>query len=409
MGITIRKRSKSKKRMLNHVNVDVKNPRKPSFTTDKLDYKILYEGSPTLLRTINTNGIIIACNRAYAEHLGYTKKEIIGKSIFDHVAKKNLGVMHDSFETWKKKGKVTNVQIWFQRKDGTSFPALLSATNMYDKNKKLIGSNTAIRDITEIFNARKKIDAKDAVIKKQLKSLRELDLVKDEFLAMVTHELKTPLVPIKSYADILLSEIMGPLNDRQKERLEIIRSSTGVLLKLISDIFDAQKIELGHLTLKKEINNLSEIINETINQMKPNVEHNNVAITADLQQDMCCLCDKARITQVLSNIIINALDFCPKQNGKIHIKSYQENRHAKIIVKDNGIGITKSNLGKIFAKFYQINTKTTREHGGTGLGLSVCKGIVESHDGKIWAASKGRNKGAEIHVLLPLTNTKNNK
>ena len=383
----------------------VKNVQTSLTIADQLDYRILYEGSPTLQRTINTKGIIIACNKAYAKHLGYTKKEIIGKSIFDHTSKKSLDAMRDSFNTWKKKGAVTNRQIWLRRKDGTSFPVLISATNIYDKNKKLIGSNTSIKDITEIYNAGKKIEAKEAVIKEQLKSLRKLSRVKDEFLAMVTHELKTPLVPIKGYADILLSETMGPLNDLQKERLKIIRSSTDELLKLISDVFDAQKIELGHLTLKKEIHNLSEIINEAVKQMKPDLEHNSVTITTDLQQDLSCLCDKGRIEQVLSNLIRNAIDFCPKQNGKIHIKSYQENRYAKIVIKDNGIGIIKSSLEKIFAKFYQINTKTTREHGGTGLGLAVCKGIVESHDGKIWAKSEGRNKGAEIHILLPLANT----
>ena len=100
-------------------------------------------------------------------------------------------------------------------------------------------------------------------------------------------------------------------------------------------------------------------------------------------------------------MIANSLDFCPKQYGKINIKLSSENKHARITVKDNGVGIVKESINKIFVKFYQVDTSTTREHGGTGIGLSVCKGIVEGHGGKIWAESDGKDTGAEIHILLP--------
>ena len=127
-----------------------------------------------------------------------------------------------------------------------------------------------------------------------------------------------------------------------------------------------------------------------------------MSITTDLHKGISCLCDKIRIEQVISNLISNSLDFCAKGSGKIHIKLYSQNSNAKIVVKDNGIGILKESIDKIFVKFYQADTTTTREHGGTGIGLSVCKGIVDSHNGKIWAESKGRNQGTEIHVLLPM-------
>ncbi|HZS74683.1 MAG TPA: PAS domain-containing sensor histidine kinase [Candidatus Nitrosotalea sp.] len=365
-------------------------------------YHNLYDGSPILFRTINLKGIIIDCNTLYASSLGYSKKEIIGKSIFDHVAKKSIGQLRKSFQTWKKTGAVKSTEVWLQRKNGTVFPALLSATNLYDDKGKLIGSNTALRDITEIHEAQKKIKMNEFKMKEQVAQLKKLHTLKDDFLTMITHELKTPLVPIISYVDIILSETFGKLNQEQKKRLDIIRNSTTSLLKLISDLLDTQKIELGKLMLNKDVYDLNKIMHNVIDKIKLHIDRNNIHLTVDLEKQVLILCDDSRVEQVLSNLILNSLDFCPKQDGKITLKMYSENNNAHVIVQDNGIGITRENIDKIFVKFYQVDATMTREHGGTGLGLAVCKGLVEGHGGKIWAESGGKGKGTDIHVLLPL-------
>jgi len=234
--------------------------------------------------------------------------------------------------------------------------------------------------------------------------LRKADVIKDEFLAMITHELKTPLVPIIGYVDILLSEKLGKINEIQKEKLEIVKTSTRFLLKMISDLLDAQKIELGQLALVKNPHHLFQIIKNVLARMRPDLESHGIMVATDLQENISCLCDDMRLQQVLINLISNAMDFCPKNNGKISIKlQLEDNTHARISVLDNGVGIPKSKLDKIFVKFYQVDTSTTREHGGTGLGLSVCKGIIESHGGKIWAESDEINPGTQIHILLPVS------
>jgi PAS domain S-box-containing protein len=365
-------------------------------------YRNLYEKTPALLRSINVDGIITACNDAYAKNLGYSKKNILGMSIFDHTAEKSMEDMRKDMIKWRKTDMISQQEIWLKRKNGKIFPTLLSGTSIYDENGKTVGRTVSLTDLTQIHNAKEKIEQREIQIEKQLKDLKKLGRVKDEFLTMITHELKTPLVPINSYIDILLSEVLGPLNEAQKNRLEIMKSSSKSLLKLISDILDAQKIELGQLTLKKELHDMTQIIKEAVNKMKPIVERSRMSITTDLPEGISCLCDKIRIEQVISNLISNSLDFCTKGSGKIHIKLYSQDSDAKIIVKDNGIGIHKNSIDKIFVKFYQADTTTTREHGGTGIGLSVCKGIVDGHNGKIWAQSKGLNRGAEIHVLLPM-------
>ena len=235
-------------------------------------YKNLYENSPILFRTIDIGGIILDCNKSYAERLGYTKEEIIGRSIFEHISEQSIDALKESFEQWKTRGVVYNKEIWLKRKDGAVFPALLGATNLFDDNGKLIGSNTAIRDITEIYEARKKLEESEHEIKEQLSQLEKLSLIKDDFLRMITHELKTPLVPIKGYIDILISEKITPINEEQKKKLEIISSSTRSLLRLISDLLDAQKIELGRLKLNKDVHDLAEIVTNTVNKMKPDAD-----------------------------------------------------------------------------------------------------------------------------------------
>jgi len=361
----------------------------------------MYEGSPDLFRTINTKGIILNCNESYARALGYSKNELIGMSIFDHIAEESLNVMTNSFETWKKIGVVRNREVLLKRKDGTKFPVLISANNLYDENGAIIGSNTVMKDVTEIYEARKKLEENQKIIQDQIDKLQIVDKTKEEFLAMITHELKTPLVPIKGYVDILLSEKLGELNNSQKEKLDIIGSSAATLLKLIHDLLDAQKLELGQLKMDMQKHNLSDMISDTVMKMKPLAEKYGISITADIQKDVLCVCDRCRIEQVLANLIANSLDFVPKQTGRIHLSLISDNGHAKIIVKDNGIGIIKESIGKIFVKFYQVDTTSTRQHGGTGLGLVVCKGIVENHGGKIWAESDGEGKGTTIHIKLP--------
>src|SRR5579872_3095707 len=370
-------------------------------TAAEQKFRSLYDTSPDLMRTIDNDGIITDCNDAYAINLGYTKNQVVGMSIFEHTADKSISHMTQSFDSWKSGLSITNKEIWMKRKDGTTFPALLSATTFHEGDGKM-RSNTIIKDITELYNARKKIEENEAHIREQYDELRKIDKSKEEFLTMITHELKTPLVPIQGYVDILLTDTFGPLTDAQRQRLDIIKSNSKNLSKLMTDLLDVQKIELGQLRISQTKHDLANIIRGLIENITPTMEKYNVKIMTQLQPELFCLCDSLRIEQVINNLINNAIDFCPKNAGKIFIKLYAEGDNAKIIVKDNGVGISKAHLDQIFVKFYQIDTSVTREHGGSGLGLVVCKGIVEVHGGKIWAESEGTGKGTEIHLTLPL-------
>jgi signal transduction histidine kinase len=170
----------------------------------------------------------------------------------------------------------------------------------------------------------------------------------------------------------------------------------------VSDLLDTQKIELRQLKLNKESHDLVELISHVIDTIKEDANKNEITITKNVPKTCTCFCDRMRLEQVLTNVISNSLDFCPKGTGVIDIALTNENNQVKLTISDNGMGIEKEKLGNLFVKFYQADSTASREHGGSGLGLAVCKGVIESHGGKIWAESEGLGKGMKIYILLPV-------
>ena len=236
-------------------------------------------------------------------------------------------------------------------------------------------------------------------IKEKEEEAKKTDIAKDEFLAMITHELKTPLVPIQGYSDILLGEHLGKLNDKQKERIQIIKSSSESLLSLISDLLDAQKLELGQLSMKQENINIKETIDKAIESLKPEAEEKNIKINSSIV-DLKINHDQERIGQVMTNLIKNSLAATQPNTGKIEIIMEEMPTEIKISIKDNGIGIPLDKQKELFKKFYQVDATLTRERGGSGLGLAICKGIIQSHKGEISMESIP-NQGSTFSFTIP--------
>ena len=224
-------------------------------------------------------------------------------------------------------------------------------------------------------------------IKQKTEEAKATDTAKDEFLSMITHELKTPLVPIQGYVDILLGEHLGTLTEKQKERLKIIKTSSESLLRIISDLLDAQKLELGKLVVKKENHDIKDTIDKAVESLQPRALENKVTIKQHLHNKIIIPHDPERIRQVLTNLVKNSLDVVEPNSGLIEIFVEDSAKEIKISVKDNGLGIPIDKQENLFKKFYQVDTSLTREVGGSGLGLAICKGLVEEHGGTISAES----------------------
>ena len=399
-------------------------------------YRNLYEGSPDLYRTVNTDGIILDCNTSYAEHLGYSKNELIGTSIFDTTADVSVDAMHESLETWKSVGHVSNREIWLKRKDGTTFPALISATSLFDENNKLVGSNTIIKDISEMYEIRKDFEnanrelkrneqdlkelarsfelqnisldkansalkQKEEELEKANEDLRQVDKLKDEFASMVTHELKTPLVPIQGYCELLLDGAVGDLTEQQKEKVQIIHNSALRLTELISAFLDIQMLGLGKVKFEIRETSANDLIDNCIKGFKIIAEEKNISLQAVSDAGLKLNCDARRILQVLNNLVGNAIKFVPEKKGKIEICARRDNGSMLFTVKDNGIGISKEKEQNLFKKFYQVDSSLRRKVGGTGLGLAISKEIVEAHKGKIWVESE-EGKGSAFYFSIPV-------
>jgi len=357
----------------------------------KQRYKEMYDESPDLLRTINTDGIILNCNKSYAKNLGYLKKELIGTSIFDTVSKESMNSLYDSFNTWKETGHVENKLVWLKRKDDSTFPVLISANNLYDENDILIGSNSSLRDVSELHYNKKKI-----------MELENKDKQKEKFSLMITHDLKALVNPVKGYCDMLNDpKIFGPLNSQQLDAINEISQNVKKLERLISDIHDVQKIDMQQITLIKRSINVKDMLKIVSSACIPLSIEKKIKIQCEIPDEELFICgDLDRVFQIFLNLIRNASDFVPKNGGAIKIGSLTRSQFIIFYVQDNGIGIATEKQEKLFHEFYQVGIVSNSQHTGSGLGLAICKGLTKKMGGRIWVESK-EGSGTTIYFSIP--------
>ena len=222
-------------------------------------------------------------------------------------------------------------------------------------------------------------------ISQQLEKLQELDIKKDEFASMVTHELKTPLTPIIGFATMLKNKgMIGELNPEQDEAVKTIFDNAKHLNKLIGDLLDVEKLALGKMKFDHQEINVKNLLNDVLKDTKQIREEKKIEIKDTTKNDIIIFSDYSRLRQVLNNLIYNAIDFVDENTGRIEINAQIKDSDVLFFVKDNGVGISKIDQKQLFTKFYQVDTSRTRKHGGTGLGLSVCHGIITGLGGSIW-------------------------
>jgi len=279
-------------------------------------------------------------------------------------------------------------------------PLKIISTGMSRVKEGVYGEKINYKADDEIGQLVNTFNIMSDTIKQKTEEAKETDIAKDEFLSMITHELKTPLVPIQGYVDMLLGEHLGSLTEKQKDRLRIIKTSAGSLLRIISDLLDAQKLELGKLVVKKEKQNIKDTIDVAIQAFQPRASENKITIKQHLDKEILVPHDRERITQVLTNLLKNALDVVNPDTGVIEVFVEDSDKEVKINIKDNGPGIPIEKQGGLFKKFYQVDTSLTREVGGSGLGLAICKGLVEEHGGTISAESTP-GAGTTFSFILP--------
>jgi len=242
--------------------------------------------------------------------------------------------------------------------------------------------------------------------KEMLNRLTKLEEEKNEFIAKMSHELKTPLTSINESIKIILKRLVGEVTPNQEKFLTIAKKNSERLAKLITELFEAVNSSGQKMFLEISNINIVNLINDIITDLKPLAENKKIDIELNIlcnQENANISGDYNKIYRALLNIIENSIKYS-NYEGKIKIDIYEQNQQLFVEVQDNGIGIDKDQIDKIFEKFYQIKDPVIKYQTGVGLGLSIAKEIIEAHNGSIKAESKGRGFGTKFTIMFPKGN-----
>jgi signal transduction histidine kinase len=246
-----------------------------------------------------------------------------------------------------------------------------------------------------MFAYRRYYDTKDAI-----KEFNSINTIKEEFIANLRHELKTPLVPIRGYSEILYDESLGEIKPKQKEALKKIVDSSEKLERLIDSLIFISVAKSGHVEYTFTTLNVNDIATGAIMDISDQLNQRGQEVDIDIRPELPYLeGDRKYLKEALIQILENASKFSPNgQNIQLMIHEGYKSLHIKVI--DKGIGIPEEELENIFARFYQVDGSKTRRYGGNGLGLHIAKTIVEAHKGDIWIESVP-DAGTTVHLRLP--------
>ncbi|MFQ5781907.1 MAG: ATP-binding protein [Nitrosopumilus sp.] len=341
----------------------------------------------------DADGIILYVNDKFKEVSKYSENELIGQN---HRILKS-GFHSDDFyaNMWQV---ISSGNIWYgdiknRGKYGDEFWVKTTIIPFLGKDGKPVQYIAVRSDVTNQKQTESKlIDA--------LKAIQKTDVLKNEFASMITHELKTPLTPIRGYCEMLKEDSLGKLTDEQLECISTIDSNASHLEQLIADILDAQKLDMGRMVFHKQSFPVGSFFTDLKKNLQTLMIPKQITLTINPMEEGTVFSDEQRLKQVFYNLVRNAIDFVDVY-GLIEIGIATKGKDSFIFfVKDNGKGISVGKQKDLFKKFYQVDTTQTRRHGGTGLGLVICKGIVEGLGGKIWFVSK-EGEGTSFYISIP--------
>jgi PAS domain S-box-containing protein len=272
------------------------------------------------------------------------------------------------------------------RRDGVETPIEYSAAPIVDEHGRALGAVLVFRDATEMRDAQQ--------------ALRDADRRKNEFLAVLAHELRNPLAPIRQAAQIARSPSATPAQIGWST--EVIERQVGQMARLLDDLLDVSRITRGTLEVRKSRVELASVIDAAIEMARLQIDARHHTLTLDVSREPLRLdADPLRIAQVIGNLLTNAAKYT-SAGGRIRLSAERSGDYAEVHIVDNGAGLSREALGTIFQMFVQIAPPLDRDEGGLGIGLALSKGLVELHAGTIEASSAGPGRGSDFVVRLPL-------
>lgn len=372
-------------------------------------YKSFIENAGLSIVVFDRCGTHLDVNPAFCGVTGFEKKELIGTnfpSLYwpEHFARELENGMQQLIKTGFLK-----TESYFRKKNETIFPVSLAGSLVQDQKERSAEFILLVQDITDIKraererkltqemliatnkNLERKVKEKTAEIKLLLKQ-------KDEFIKMLSHDLKNPLSPLINLIPILEKKITDP--DCQKI-LSVIHENAVYMQNLVVNTIKLAKLDSLNVAFNFEEVNLREMVEYVLERNKLLFQENNIAVKNELHRDIRVQVDKLRFYELFDNVLSNSVKYSP-DGGTIVINSEKQNNgFVQISIKDEGIGMTREQLEHMFDDFYKADP-SRHDFSSSGLGMSICKRIVENHGGQIWAESPGLGKGTAMFFNLPV-------
>lgn len=387
---------------------------------------------PDIMVLVGLNKEILMFNEAFLHFSGYTKDELAGRNAESLFTRETAKDVCDVIQGATNKGRVIKGYLAkLVGKNGQQLSVSINASVTKDRYGDTLGCLLIMRDIEkeesllqtqkeaidelnrtkerilsileDTTAARDEAHKKSEELAKLYEQLKIADTKKTEFLSIVSHDLRTPLVPIIGYAEMLDSGAAGTLDEKQKQYIRSIKKESDYLLSLVESVLDVSRLETGKsLELNKQPTPVNVMVKEVLEVLEPQAQTAQVRISSDIPDDVpIILIDHVKVKRVLANLVSNSLKFTQK-NGEISVTARGSDGYITVQVADNGAGIPASDLPHIFDKYYQAENPLIKAKKGVGLGMTISKQIVEAHGGKIWVESEGPGKGTKVSFTLPI-------
>ncbi|MFN8501734.1 PAS domain S-box protein [Kouleothrix sp.] len=355
----------------------------------------LYDNAPCGYHSLDASGRIIRINQTELSWLGYARDEVIGRPFTDFVTPVGAARFPEQYAEFIRCGYARDVEYEHVRKDGSTFPALLNATALYDAAGGYVMSRTTVFDNTERKRTEETLRRANAQMQQAIR-------LKDEFLANMSHELRTPLNAILAFSEGLIEQTRGRLNQRQQAALASIEASGRHLLALINGILDLSKVEAGQLDLHIEPVWIADACQASMLFVRALADKKALTMAFALNDHTAMIeADPRRLKQMLVNLLSNAVKFTPP-GGRVSLEVEADAvaGAVRFAVQDTGIGIASADLPRLFQPFSQLDSSLSRQHEGTGLGLVLVRRLAELHGGTVTVESTP-GQGSCFRLILP--------
>ncbi len=346
----------------------------------------IVESSHDAVISKTLDGTIRSWNAEAERLFGHTAEEAVGRSITIIIPPERLDEEHMIVDRLRRGERVEHFETVRVTKTGRMIDLSLTISPIHDSTGRVIGASKIARDITEQ--------------KRTAEALREADRRKDEFLALLAHELRNPLAPLRNGLEIL--RLAGADSNAASRARAMMERQLGHMVRLVDDLLDVSRISRNKLELRRSRVLLSDVLSSALETVRPVIEAaGHELITALPAEPIHLDADLTRLAQVFSNLLTNSAKYTDR-GGRIELAAERRDSELVVSVRDTGIGIPADALPYIFEMFSQVDRSIERSTSGLGIGLALVKGLVEMHGGAVRAESGGAGKGSTFTVRLPL-------